>query len=468
MIEFVKTYIARHNLLEKNDRVLVGVSGGPDSIALLHILWRLQEEYSLKIHVAHLNHMFRGSEAREDAEFVRKFCQRLQLPCTIEEENVPAFLAKSRMSAEEGARFLRYRFFARVAASIQASKIALGHQADDQAETILLNFLRGTGLKGLAGMRPKRDKYIRPLLGVTRAEIEEYLKVNNLPSRTDASNLEPVYTRNEIRLRLMPLLKTSYNPNLVNNLNQLAEILREEDDYLEEITNDNFQEYVKVGANELAISREILLKLPLALRRRLLRLMFQTLSGQTANLTFKTVAKMERFVEQASPDKNLGLPLEIVLKNKAGIIILSKPPNLSKQKDYKLTLEVPGSILLPNNHYLVSEVLLTPENWQYYKKAEDNEAYLDLDLIKLPLKVRNRRPGDIFFPLGLNRRKKLKDFFIDQKVPQGERDSIPIVTDSDDCIIWVGGYRIDERVKISEETKKVLHLSIKKTENTTV
>lgn len=460
MIEFVKEYITRHELLDKNDTVLIGVSGGPDSIALLHILWRLKQEYSLKLHVAHLNHMFRGDEARADAEFVRQLCQRLEVPCTLGEENVPAFVAKNRMSAEEGARYLRYRFFSQLATKIHATKIGLGHHADDQAETILLNLLRGSGLKGLAGMKPKRNMYIRPLLGVTRAEIEEYLEINNLPSRIDSSNLEPIYTRNEIRLKLIPLLKDRYNPNLVNNLNQLSEILRPEDDYLERITNETFKAYVNVQGNQLSISKKTFMELPLALRRRLLRLMFQTLAGREANLTFKTVVRMEKFLEQANYDKNLGLPLEIVLKNKLGIIILSKPQAFNVQEEFNMPLEVPGSVVLPNNSYLTAKVLLSPEEWQYYRKADFNEAYLDWDLIKLPLTVRNRKPGDAFFPLGLNCKKKVKDFFIDQKIPLWERNFIPLVTDSESRIIWVGGCRIDERVKISSATKRVLYLSM--------
>ena len=296
MIEFVKGYIAAHKLLNNKDTVLIAVSGGPDSIALLHVLWSLKREYNLELHAAHLNHMFRGDEARADADFVRAFCQELKIPCTIAEEDVPAFIAKTSMSAEEAARHIRYRFFAKISSEIRATKIALGHHADDQAETILLNLLRGSGMKGLAGMKAKRGPYIRPLLGVTRAQIEQYLKKHELPSRVDSTNLEPIYTRNQIRLELIPLLKEKYNPNLANNLNQMAEILRVEDDFIEKITKEAFKAHVKVDVNELSISRKVLLELPLAIRRRLFRLMFQTLTKNKSDMTFKTVIMMEKFV----------------------------------------------------------------------------------------------------------------------------------------------------------------------------
>lgn len=468
MIEFVKSYIAAHKLLNNKDTVLIAVSGGPDSIALLHVLWSLKREYNLELHAAHLNHMFRGDEARADADFVRAFCQELKIPCTIAEEDVPAFIAKTSMSAEEAARHIRYRFFAKISSEIRATKIALGHHADDQAETILLNLLRGSGMKGLAGMKAKRGPYIRPLLGVTRAQIEQYLKKHELPSRVDSTNLEPIYTRNQIRLELIPLLKEKYNPNLANNLNQMAEILRVEDDFIEKITKEAFKAHVKVDVNELSISRKVLLELPLAIRRRLFRLMFQTLTKNKSDMTFKTVIMMEKFVNGENYNKNLGLPQELVLKSKPGIIILSNPKSFAKPKDFSIVLEVPGCITLPNKDKLSAQILLKPESWQNYKKAAVSEAYLDLDLVKTPLKIRSRKPGDSFYPLGLKRKKKVKDFFIDQKVPWFLRDSVPIVTDATDRILWVGGYRVDDRFKISSFTKRVLHLAIEKADDSSV
>ena len=461
MLEIVKEFIARHKLLEKGDTVLAGVSGGPDSVVLLHVLLELQAEYNLKLHAAHLNHMFRGEEAAGDARLVRSLCERFHVPCTTGEEDVPAFNLRGGFSAEEGARMVRYRFFSDLAKKIAATKVALGHHADDQAETVLLNLLRGSGLRGLGGMRPQRGLYIRPLLGVTRAEILQYAKRHELPSRTDSSNLETAFTRNHIRLELLPFLADNYNPRIVGNLNEMADVLRVENDYLEKITDDLFKNLVRAETDRLSIEKESFAVLPPALQRRMLRRMYGELAGAGTALSYKTVSMMEVFLQDENSGKNLGLPREIVLKNKSAQIIFSKP-RITRHMVYNMLLEVPGRLTLPSQVSLRAEILATPARWREYRQAGQNEAYLDLTLVKLPLMVRSRRPGDAFYPLGLKGKKKIKDFFIAEKIPVEERNLIPLVADSDGQIVWIGGYRIDERYKISASTSAVLHLILQK------
>ncbi|HAG11929.1 MAG TPA: tRNA lysidine(34) synthetase TilS, partial [Desulfotomaculum sp.] len=220
--------IEKMGMLKPGDKVLIGVSGGPDSIALLHVLWVLKDDLQIVPVVAHLNHQLRGEEAEEDARSVREFSKKLELPCYIEEADVKSYHKNSGLSLQEACREIRFSFFGQLAGKLGAGRVALGHHADDQAETILLNFLRGAGISGLKGISYVRGLFIRPLLEIRRKEIEEYCLQQQLPVRQDSSNLKPVYTRNRIRLNLLPLLEREYNPQIIQTLVQLGNLCSEE------------------------------------------------------------------------------------------------------------------------------------------------------------------------------------------------------------------------------------------------
>ena len=237
--------IREYRMIAPGEKVLVGVSGGPDSIALLYILHDLQEELDCKLHIAHLNHKLRGEESDADAEYVKEHSKILNLPITIEEIDVSGMLAKGE-SLESGARRIRYAFYQEAMASVNASKVALGHNADDQAETVIMRLIRGSGAQGLCGIPPIRDGvFIRPIIGIERAEIEKYLQSLNISPRIDSSNLSWDYHRNRIRLDLLPALRHDYNPNISNTLQQTADILRAEDDLLTEIAEDSMNKCLK-------------------------------------------------------------------------------------------------------------------------------------------------------------------------------------------------------------------------------
>ena len=244
LINKVKNTIRQYNMLRDGDTVLIAVSSGPDSVCLLHVLKELQDEYNLSLHIAHLNHGFRGEEAEEDARFVQDMGDALGIPVIAEFSDIPAYARTERISKQEAAREVRYRFLSSVADKTGACRIALGHTADDQAETFLMRLLRGSGSHGLSGIPPVREKIIRPLIGIFREEIREYLSFHDIRYRIDSSNLTPVYLRNKIRLELIPLLTKDYNPNIMDTIIRSLNILRDEDIFLENYVRKIFRDMV--------------------------------------------------------------------------------------------------------------------------------------------------------------------------------------------------------------------------------
>ena len=277
LLKRVKRTIEKYRMLDDGDRVLAAVSGGPDSVALLYVLFSMVDKYNLSISVAHLNHMLRGKDADEDAHFVEKLSKRLGLPFFSERKNVRSFMKKTHLSPEEAARKVRYNFFERVGKSGNFDKVAVGQTADDQAETVLLAMIRGTGLAGLAGIPPVRAlgksgiKVIRPLIETLRSEIEKYLRAKDITPRLDTSNLEPVYLRNKIRLKLLPLIAENYNPNIKSSLAGLAGILREDNQFLVEETKKLIPEVLDNYVGKVEISLQKIRSVPLALQQRLVR-----------------------------------------------------------------------------------------------------------------------------------------------------------------------------------------------------
>ncbi|MDS1030985.1 tRNA lysidine(34) synthetase TilS [Bacillota bacterium LX-D] len=458
MLNKIRAFISEHHLLEQNDKIVVGVSGGPDSVVLLHSLAALKDEYNLTLYAAHFNHLIRGQDAEKDALFVEQFARTLGISCTVGYGDVPKYTKEQGLTLEEGARKLRYAFFYNLVNKFRADKIAVGHHGDDQAETVLLHLLRGSGTRGLAGMSPKRNMLIRPLLCLFRSDIELYCQQYNLESRTDFTNFTTEHTRNKIRLELLPTLKT-YNPNIAQGLNNLANILRVEDDYLEKVSVNAFRSLAEVFETKIVLDYSKYLSLHQGLRRRILRYAYQLLAGREESLNYRYVQRIELFLEETRTNKKMSLPRGVVLKLTDTAIIISKvikPRTLA----FASSLFVPGRTQLGDKWIIIAKELKWETLGNQHLTASLNEAYLDLDAVQLPLTVRTRKSGDVFKPLGLKGTKKLKNFFADLKVEPERRGLIPIVTDAAGQILWVGGYRIDERYKIRPTTRKVLYLKL--------
>jgi len=454
-IEGVKRFISANNMIEDGEMVVAAISGGPDSLSLLYALYYLRGELHFTLHVAHLDHKFRGVESAEDALFVKEHACTLGLAITLEEVDVPRLANESKLSDETAARKARYEFYERVAAEVGASKIALGHNADDQAETVLMRLLRGAGSHGLSGIpRIREGKYIRPLLSTPRSKIEGFLSDFNLSPRQDASNEKPIYLRNKIRLELLPLLESEYNPSIKRVLNRTAEILRSEDDFLDGMARESLNDCMinqQNGLIEIDIAK--LKKYDIALQRRILRHGIADVIGGVRDIGFERIESILFLISSDQPNNSLSLPHNLNITKSYDKLAICKRLYADESAFFEYELNVPGKTRLSElNATVVIELDVNSE----IKPKDRFQETFDFDKIAQPLlQIRNRRNGDRFQPLGMCGTKKLKDFFIDEKVPLKLRDRIPILVNGDD-ILWVVGYRISDKFKITSSTKRKL------------
>ena len=453
MISAVKQEIEKHNLLEKGDKVLVAVSGGSDSVALLEVLFRLRETLGIRLSVAHLDHMFRGKQSLMDAFFVEEYAIRLNLPVTYASVDIPFLLNKNKGSAQEVARDERYFFLERTCRSHGCSKIALGHHLNDQAETVLHNLLRGSGPEGLGGMLPKQGKYIRPLLNIPRDVIKQYCLENRLDWREDPSNEKTIYRRNKIRKELLPFIRDNYSPQIMNLLVQTAQIIHAENDYFNANIEEIIEQVCSFDSGRVLIDLNIFQQLHLAQKRRLLRKLVLKLTKN--KLEFCHVERFLKFVQWSQTGKYIQLSDGLVAEKGYDKIILKKTNNKrykeqNKEVRYLYELKVPGKVNIGE----MSSIITADFTSNRRCANQERQVVLDADKINFPLIIRNRKPGDRFFPLGAPGEKKLKDFFIDRKIPRERRGAIPLVVDSDGTILWVVGYEINNSVKVTPGSKR--------------
>lgn len=451
----------RHRMVERGVKVVAAVSGGPDSVVMLHILNLLKDELGISLHVAHLNHLFRGAESDEDARFVAGMAGRYGLPFTIKSVDVTAYRKKERLSKQVAAREVRYRFLLDTAGEVGAQNIALAHQADDQAETILINFLRGAGASGLKGIVPVRENlYIRPLLTVRRFEIERFCGEMDLPFRQDSSNLKTVYLRNRVRLNLVPVLERDYNPGLVPALLRLGEICREEDGFLEAEAAKAFREsLLERNAERIALRLEHVSGLPVAIRRRVLRHAWQSLARSKRNLSYLHTEVLMELVGRDTTGARAVLPGKIIAIRTYQTIEFIDGQGESEVPYYIYPLNVPGATFIPELGRTLHAVVAPREAVADPRSLSPEEVLLDFDRLPSKIFVRRRLDGDLFHPFGQVSSTKLKDFLIKQKIAREERDRIPLVSTPGE-IIWAGGVRAGEGFKIKDNTKRVLHLKL--------
>jgi tRNA(Ile)-lysidine synthase len=439
------------------ETVLVGVSGGPDSLTLLYALNALRGELDCSLHVVHLNHCLRPDSA-EDATFVSTHAERLNLPISIDEIDVPQLGREQRISVETAARQARYQFYEDISEQIGATKIALGHHRGDQAESILMNLLRGAGATGLKGMLPVRDgKFIRPLLDFSRREIEAFIESLGLHPRQDVTNLKADVLRNRIRLELIPLLERSYNPNLQNGLVQTAQLLRAESEYLDAVAGEAFEACrIKEGEPDaVLLDRLRFCKHHLAVQRRILRLAIREVSDGGGESYFSHIESILKLIEGQSPNTALNLPNDLQFRRTYNQLRFQKSTP-SPPDDFAYELTVPGCTEFPQLNARMIASIETQRSGDF----PDGKfvAVFDYDRIQSTLTLRNRRAGDRFQPFGMQGTKKVKDFLIDTKVAHQERERIPILVSQGE-ILWVVGHRTSEQCKVEKETKRCLYLT---------
>jgi len=433
-------------LFDPGEKVLVGVSGGPDSLALLLVLHELASSLEIGLHVAHLNHRLRP-EAGEEADFVREVASSLGIPCTVGAEEVRELARSRRLGLEEAGREARYAFFHRLREEVGARKLALAHTREDQAVTVLHRLLRGGGRRGLRGMLPCREGWIvRPLLYTGRDQAEAYLQEKGVSPLRDPSNLDPAFLRNRLRHELLPLL-CRYNPRVTERLAQLAEVFRAEEEWLDALTEEVFRSQALVFPGVVALPRESFLSLPLAARRRLLRRAYASLSS--AELSF---GRVEEALEVAEvPEvRATSLPRRVTVRREGPFLVLEG----RGERAFSFFLSPEEEKEIPDSDLSVRAF--------WAERAEGDgriKACFEPSRLKWPLLVRSWQPGDRFQPSGAREPIKIKEFFSRLGVPRFFRSRVPLVL-SGDKIIWVAGYGQDARFAPAEGGGRVLCLEL--------
>jgi tRNA(Ile)-lysidine synthase len=502
ILEKVITFCQKNSLLDPHDRLVIGVSGGPDSLCLLHILFTLTNKFNFPPPTAaHLNHHLRGPDSQADENFVKEVALHWQLPIVIAGENIADLAEQRGQSVEETARQVRYAFLWRVARQTGANKIAVGHHADDQVETVLMHFLRGAGLAGLRGMLPEVNianlrlhpadipspaatdqeepvKLIRPLLEVSRADIEAYCRVNNLLPRQDYSNLDTTFFRNRLRHELIPYLET-YNPNIRQLLQHTAKVAAADVQVLKQELTRVWPAVIKSESpQQLEFDLENWLKLPLGLKRSTLRRAVELLRYGLRDISFSHIENAIEILEKSKTGAIATLPQGLRLTVSYDTFVIGPASGSVEAEDFQgpqldqgegLEVNVPGITPLPNSGWQLTASLLLPENIdpkEIRQAATRWEIYLDAATIRAELFLRSRQPGDRFYPLGMaGHSKKLNEFMIDKKIPAHWRDRIPLLV-SNHQILWVCGYQPAEQTRVKSTTRGLLHLRFEQTSAT--
>ena len=452
LYERVTETIKKHSMLNGGEKVLLGLSGGPDSVCLLSILNRIKKDFDLIIHAVYVDHNLRPEEIPAEIAFCSKICEKMQVDFRVKSVDVKSRAKEKGMNKQEAARELRYLAFSEAGEETKADRIALAHNADDQAETVLMRLVRGAGPSGLSGIPPKRAGIIRPLIEIERREIEDFLERHEIHYMVDSSNFRTEYIRNRIRLLLMPELK-KLNPGLVRSVTKTASILQEEERYLELIVTKTLMKLIsRKSERRIELFLSPLESMDIVILRRVLRRAIDGTEG-IRGAGFIHVEDIMRLIKKGDSGDRLYLPKGIrVIKDYSLLVITSEEPG--RIGSYEL--QVPGEVAIVGAGLVIKA--------SFEDSAADpgdgkSSVLLDAEKVNLPLKIRPRMPGDFFSPLGFGKRRKLQDLFVDLKVPRDERDSIPVVVSGSD-IVWVGGYRADDRFRISADTKKFLRLVI--------
>ncbi|MGE5541732.1 MAG: tRNA lysidine(34) synthetase TilS, partial [Bacillota bacterium] len=416
----------------------------------------------------HLDHGFRGEESAADAEFVAGLCSKIGVPCRVLQLDVPGLMSQWGVGAEEAGRRARYRFYEETASRLGAARVALGHTLDDQAETVLMRLIRGSGLEGLGGIPPVRGMYIRPLLFVSRREVEQYCAATGASWRTDKTNQAPVYFRNQVRLQVIPALER-WNPRLKDTLAGTADRLREDAAYLELAGREAAAGLAAGKDGGMSLARDRFNDLHPAMRRQVVRALAREITGESGSTEHIPLGydHVEAVISLAGRDSRGGvlhLPGGILARVSGGELWIGKAAGENGgliPVTSPVTLRVPGVTDIEGLGVRI-RAEVTPAaalGEEPFRNIDPLRAFVDYSLVEHPLRVRSRMDGDYFYPLGMGGRKKVGDFMTSLKVPAGDRHLVPVVL-SGEQVVWVGGYRLDERFKVTPATTEVLLLTM--------
>jgi len=468
--------ISENDLIHNGEHIIVGLSGGPDSVCLFHLLCKMQKQLDLSMHAVHVNHLFRPGDAEEDQKYVEALCARLNIPCHVFVYDCSVIAKEQGISSEEAGRNARYEAFYKVATEIKQKnrnssepkvKIAVAHNANDQAETVLIRLLRGTGTDGLAGMEYKRMgdnkiEIIRPLLDIERSQIEEYCQMHDLNPRIDLTNLEPIYTRNKVRLELIPFIEENFHGNITESLIRLSKIAREDKNYIWNNVQVALQD-ARLSVGHLDC--EALQNMDDAIRHRVILKAFEEI-GLTQDITKAHMDAVDKLIFNNKTSSSIDLPNRYTCSISYGVLVLA-------QKTIDDNDSEPGHI------FTITQTRFTRGEWMQKEYATDKAdkviGWVSFDYDQLQDKpkpvVRGRKQGDWIRPYGMDGKKKIQDLLVDQKVLQEKRDHIPLVATGSE-ILWVIGDDISDRntgllkgkisgnYLVSEETTNILLLEL--------
>jgi tRNA(Ile)-lysidine synthase len=448
ILDRIKKTIQEYQLLGKKDRILIAYSGGVDSTGLLNLLLELREEWSFELFLGHFNHKLRHT-ADEDEQFVKRMAQKYSLPLFVGSKDVRSYARKKKLNIEEAGRELRYDFLKKTALKIGGAKIATGHTMTDQAETFMMRLMRGSGLRGLAGIFPLVEgTIIRPLIQVEHRDIEAYLKEKGIKCRIDESNLDRRFLRNRIRLDLIPYIQENFEPEIVSSLGRIASIIREEDRLLEKIAQEKTKKAISKKNNQISLEVKSLSSFPRAMARRVVRDFISELRGNLREISFEDVESVLSLKE----GKEFPLRKDHVLRREKDQIFLKGkiPPKIR----YEYRWEGKGPLEIKELKLKFEGKKIKRGKSLSLDFDDQTSAFLDLGKLKFPLLVQNRSEGDRYQPLGAPGQKKLKEIMRAKGIPLSERERRPVFL-SGDKIIWILGLPVSEKFKVEKGTRDI-------------
>lgn len=462
-------FIQENSMIKSGDKVLVALSGGPDSVCLLHILSELRDLLHIEVYAAHVNHCLRGESALKDEAYVEELCKSLNIECFVKRVDINKISEERNISTEMAGREERYKFFEKLKTEHSLDKIAIAHNANDQAETLIMRALRGTGIEGLVGIRPVRDEiFIRPILILRRNEIEEYCEINNLKPRIDETNLEEIYSRNKIRLKAIPFIEKNFNPDIVTALNRLAYSCSKDVEFIQEEVEKRFPKLCVRENNSIVIKEEAFNEKETILTRIIKKALFEV-SSKHNNFELKHIYDIIALKDKGT-GKQINITNGVVALNEYGQIRI-KLVDISKIKENKvLNLENIKNELDEKKKVIIEDKILGKyelivEDFKKGEKFSKDRFIKSFDYDKISnIEIRFRQNGDKIIPLGMKSSKKLKDIFINNKIPKEERDFIPLVLFNNE-IAWIVGSNVSETFKVTNKTKKVIKITFGGKEN---
>jgi len=452
ILEKIKALVREEGLFGPDESILIAYSGGLDSTGLFELFLELRKEWPLQLYLAHFNHKIRDDSDKDEA-FVRETAERKRIELFVDSADVPSFAKKGGINLEEAGRILRYDFLKRTAGDLGDAKIATGHTMTDQAETFLIHLLRGSGLKGLSGILPRRGSIIRPMLSIEREEIRSYLETKGVPFRCDKSNQDLSFLRNRIRAELLPYLREHFDPKIIRRIGRMASLARGDEYLLEELTRASSRGLFLQKKAGLCMDMRSLGFFHPALQRRLVRCFLSRSKGGLRGISFKDVERLRKLDE----GKEIHLPGRRAFGREQGIlkVRLGRP----LRRGYRYSWDGRTELKINELRVSFSGAFLKPSSSGPLRSDDRWAACLDSDKLQFPLIVRNRASGDRYRPVGAPGRKKLKEIMRAKGIPPSERDRHPVFISGEE-IVWVQGLPVSEQFKVMEGTSEVFKINV--------